>query len=310
MESNQDKDLRELSARTEELLSRLNSLSHNLSEKIKYQPRQTAQDLAVNSPTSPIPEETLLPPETKQTQQIINLTATIPEKQIKPEYYTMPLNTHYLEKQEKSIQTNRQGQHFLSTSRTAIFQEINPEEPVKPVKTSSDSNYFYKPVIQAVSQETKKTKASTPKEESLKPSAIFSNDYIPKEPSLTPSSSSQSNKLERTQEVAEQIAAKNKEIKDRLQKYAKRLHISHKGDILRLFALTVPLFALGTAIGLVNAFNVQEIAQGVAIYSICLFIGIFASAGAFRLIEVSELMRWIHNQILSIQTSLDETKTN
>jgi hypothetical protein len=367
MEPNQEKDLRELSSRTEELLSRLNNLSNNLSEKIKHPPMQVPQ-------ASPNPPSQESEPNAKLAEpnheQIINVQEPEPVQQPKQEYYSMPLNTHYLEKNERRIQTtNELGQHFMSTSSTSIFRGINPQEnifdfssqqlpdfnksidtksnntayqqpyqapqphqsfnnhqpaatepnhtppPQNPASTANTSNatapHFYNPVMQTSNyQKQQETKPAPKPQEPLQPSAVFPGEHQAQTQRGPASQAYKANHNERTQEVANQIAQQNKEIKDRLQKYSNRLQISYKGDVLRLFALTVPLFALGAAMGIVNALGIQEFAQAVAIHSICLFLGIFASVGAFRLIEISELMRWIHNQILFIQAALDEKQTS
>ena len=360
MDPNQEEDLKKLSLRTEEVLSRLNDLSNSLSFQIK------------NNQSPPLNSIGIIPPDPKaglsleKTQppnlglgQFVNNSYESPEAN----YYALPINTHYLEKSEKSIKTTGSGQQFLSTSSTSIFTEVhnNPDpesfvpleprqtepinvprqgEPIsmpwqgdqtsmprqaKPVyKSPIEENFqpnisppivekpnyqaqgFYAPTIPTAPPPRPEVQAPsfapTPPaadQSSLQPSAIFSTGQEP---------TRRANPQGRTKEIADQIAAHNKEIKDRLQKYSNRMQISSKGDILRLFALAAPFFALGAAIGIVNALEITEFAKISAIYCVGLFVGIFLSAIALRIVEISELTRWAHNQILFIQSTLDEEK--
>lgn len=326
MDPNQEEDLKKLSLRTEELLSRLNDLSNSLSVQIKnnQSPHVAASENKVALPPN-APEKSY-----NSSEQIIQRPPIEFAAEQRPlfesNYYSLPINTHYLEKREKSIKTTGSGQQFLTTSSTSIFTEVQNKQPEaeafipveqpthhhKPPETPiipSQTQAYYAPTIPNTPPpprtETQipnfppNTSSLKAEQIPLQPSAVFSVDQSP---------TRRANPQGRTQEIADQIAAHNKEIKDRLQKYSNRVQISSKGDVLRLFALAAPLFALGAAIGIVNALEITEFSQIIAIYCIGLFLGIFLSAIALRIVEISELVRWAHNQILFMQSKLDEEK--
>ncbi len=330
MDPSQEEDLKKLSSRTEELLSRLNDLSNTLNSQLKNQPAAPpAPPVATNKPaknSEPLP------------------TVEVPQRN----YFSIPINTHYLEKHEKSIKTTGSGQQFMTTS-TSIFTEQHSVENVNPtpqplaketetfVPAHFDENFFrpapqpeakreippQAPVQQTQAHYTPQAHQhhAMPEPElphfqqnladPLQPAAVFSPDQAQTRRAPAPVGNSKKyDKDTRTQEIADKIAAQNKELKDRLQKYSNNLQVNAKGDILKFFAYVAPVFALLAAIGIVNALGIQadDFPKISAIFCTCLFLGIFFSIIALRLVEISELMRWAHNQILFIQSTLDEQR--
>ena len=377
MDPNQDEELKKLSSRTEELLNRLNELSSNLNTQLKSQP--------VQAPKAVVPNPQPSPPAAPSSQ----LPQTPPEA---TNYYTLPINTQYLEKREKRIKTTGLGSSFLTSTsifteqhhfqgpiqnpsenlipaknlntpsetafpgtfpedvqQTSIFSEPASSTPLaqghhpyqpyqphpegeakpthRPFKTSNIYNpvHFPKPSESVLHDErNRSTMEETNSSPSgpLKPAAIFSyddqektkraaqpyrarmayrEDEIKKSPE--PEAQNKSSDL-RTQELANQIAAKNKEIKDRLHKYSSRVQVSSQVDNLKLFAWLVLVFSPIVPITLIK----DDFLLAFACSTLALFFGIFFSMMALRLVEISELVRWAHNQILNIQKGLDETK--
>lgn len=156
------------------------------------------------------------------------------------------------------------------------------------------------------------TNKQEPEDDSLEPAVVFSSDEQQtkrSQQSFKPNNfqhkSVEQNFTEidaRTKEIADELAAKNKEIKDRLNKYSKRVNVSSQVDNLKLFAWLVLLFSPAIPIAVIK----DDFILALGCSSLALFFGIFFSMMALRLVEISELVRWAHNQILHIQTSVDE----
>lgn len=155
-----------------------------------------------------------------------------------------------------------------------------------------------------------------PQDDSLQPAAIFSYDQEKTKRAAQPRSKRTTEQAiyatdntfdsnSRANELANQIAAKNKEIKDRLHKYSSRVQVSSQVDNLKLFAWLVLIFSPIVPITLIK----DDFLLAFACSTLALFFGIFFCMMALRLVEVSELVRWAHNQILTIQSNADEQKS-
>jgi hypothetical protein len=99
----------------------------------------------------------------------------------------------------------------------------------------------------------------------------------------------------------------NREFRNNMVKYANQnySHLNKDKEVFRLFALAAPVFALAIPFATINLFSLSWI-ESLAICSIALFFGLFISIIAWRLVEISELVRWEHGQIMVIQSILDE----
>jgi hypothetical protein len=366
MDPNQEEDLKKLSYRTEELLSRLNDLSSTLNSQLKSAPSHPAQSQSAQNPPAP------------------PIDISPKQEQNPNSFYSIPINTHYLEKRERTIKSSGSGQHFLTTS-TSIFTEqhhIAPpggQPPENFVPASLDPAYFTPalPSPQSPVEESalhashtahddfENVKEPTPSfgrkklnfdfgtnfdpvparaetnfsgrfaqqgptikptadeyetdAEPLQPSAIFAIDQgqTKRAPQNRRNSSEEPKRFEakpqarpNSHRITDKLEAQNRELKERLQKYSNRIQISSNGDILKFFAFVAPFFLLGGAIGIINALGIPiyDLPKIFAICSIMVFLGIFFSAMALRLVEISELVRWAHNEILHMQSILDEQK--
>ncbi|MFN5539951.1 MAG: hypothetical protein ACK481_07840 [Candidatus Melainabacteria bacterium] len=99
----------------------------------------------------------------------------------------------------------------------------------------------------------------------------------------------------------------NREFRNSMVKYANQnhSHLNKDKEVFRWFAVAAPIFALAIPFATINFFSLSWIAS-LAICSIALFFGLFISIIAWRLVEISELVRWEHGQIMVIQSILNE----
>jgi hypothetical protein len=394
MDPSQEEDLKKLSNRTEELLSRLNDLSSTLNNQFKSQvppPNQPTSEVVAQSGNA-MPPDLII----KKDQEKITDSRNL---------YSIPINTHYLEKSEKSIKTTDAGQHFMTTSSTSIFTEhqflpnseektstpLSNESFVPAQFPSQPQEQFHVPQSQAqnpfnsipakpkenfqpaqepshqvnqdasflnnLHQATRRVqpKPSQPSEEAkpgskyfqrahnqfspsptdylqsrpglkqeeayypvsaladpLQPSAIFSADQAQtrRAPIGRKVTEDYKPEVKPSNRVVERLSNQSKDLQDRLKKYSNKVSITENGDVLRLFAIAAPFFSFFGAVGIINALgiSIDDFPKMTSICCICLFLGIFLSVIAMRIVEMSELLRWAHNQILSIQSVLDEQK--
>ncbi|MDX1919300.1 MAG: hypothetical protein SFU25_01035 [Candidatus Caenarcaniphilales bacterium] len=140
--------------------------------------------------------------------------------------------------------------------------------------------------------------------ERLQPAAIFSSDQkqTKRAPQRKPINETFNEIDYRTKEIADQLAEKNREIKSRLNKYSKRLQVNGQTDNLRLFAWLILAFSPFVPMALIK----DDLILTVACSSLALFFGIFFCMLALRVVEISELVRWAHNQILLLQSKVEE----
>jgi hypothetical protein len=110
----------------------------------------------------------------------------------------------------------------------------------------------------------------------------------------------------RTKEIADQLAEKNREIKDRLSKYSKRLQIHSNQDNLRYFAWMILLCSPFIPAALIKEDSTLLVACSI----LALIFGMFLCMVALRIVEISELTKWAHNQILHMQEQMDENAKN
>lgn len=140
-------------------------------------------------------------------------------------------------------------------------------------------------------------------EERLQPAAIFSSDQrqTKRAPQRKPIDETFNEVDYRTKEIADQLAEHNREIKSRLNRYSKRLQVNGQTDNLRLFAWLVLFFSPLVPIVLIK----NDLILAIACSSLALFFGIFFFMLALRVAEISELVRWAHNQILLLQSKVE-----
>lgn len=363
----QDEDLKKLSSRTEELLSRLNDLSNNLNTQLKpNNPKPpTTTNMVVNS--SSASGQTLQPVEGTNLYSI-----NVP-----------PLNgkshqSQYLEKREERIQTTENGLGFLTTKKTSIFTEQqhhihspgkkegniptsspvsdfnhisgltntqpNPnsrfelpvfEEYERDLKTENPYNTNQSPPLNQTNKYTEnlyttqtQTQTKAPAQEQQQYQPVNFNNYSKPEIPPVNKTTEEKNILkpaavynprnyrspeteepefdrhERAKQIAEKLNSKNQEIKKRLNKYSSRIHVSSQVDNLKLFGWLI----LGISPFIPAQLIKDDILLIFSCTSLSILLGIFFCMVALRLVEISELTRWAHNQILQIRVDLDEQR--
>ncbi|HEY9886607.1 MAG TPA: hypothetical protein V6C96_05025 [Vampirovibrionales bacterium] len=364
-DSRKNNDLRSLSQRTDELLSRLNELSEGLSTPVASPP--TTSNFSAEPPISQtkfVEEPKLSHPTKKDADQPIYQGATednIPDEKI----YSLPVNKRFLEKTEKRIERTEEGNSYITKSSTSIFREehhihnsSNKSETLplpsndefdisdghkknvedylsRATQFSAESNNkseTYTPVAfpaKADEQVLRKepeykrnaTRANHPEFNSFqdilkkdtdkrkkpyrdsedinqKSARILShNQAAPKKVSF---SKLPSDKEEKVHKIAEQISDQNKAFKEKLERYSSKLKQNEKGDLLRDYAWIILLASLVVPAPLFF----QDRLMFLAFTCLSFFLGIFFFIMAMRIVEISELIRWISSQMLVIQEKL------
>ena len=349
----QDEDLKKLSSRTEELLSRLNDLSNNLNTQLKTNNPKPPTNMVVNA--VPNSGQTLQPVEGTNLYSI-----NVPPLSGKSH------QSQYLEKREERIQTTENGLGFLTTKKTSIFTEQHhihsPSQPEEnPIISSSISGLtntqpnpasrFELPVFEEYERDLKpekppsqplnqtnkyaknlysaQTKPITPAQEPqqqyqpvnfnnyskpeippvnkqteekniLKPAAVY-NPHNYRNPEAE---EAEFDRHERAKQIAEKLNSKNQEIKKRLNKYSSRVHVSSQVDNLKAFGWLILVISPFIPAQLIK----DDFLLVLSCTSLSILLGIFFCMVALRLVEISELTRWAHNQILQIRTDLDEQR--
>jgi hypothetical protein len=335
MEQSKEEDLKKLSERTEELLTRLNDLSSTLNTQLKSPGSSMTKPKPITNTDTQANSEKLI------TANGSN-------------YYSIPVNTQFLEKREQHTQTQTSN-GFMTTKRTAIFTEQHHvqspnQETVQPFQIEGSEHFEeLAPPVPSSESETNIAKAfinqerPSPARKNTAPRQQVPNtqfqtvnfDSIAKpykkhqappkkkpEPSFEAFQHSQQSNYEpigqtqysdaitdaeaKTYEIANKLAAQNKEIKDRLSKYSTRINIGSQMDNLKLFAWLVLIFSPIAPFAVIK----DDFLLAIGCSCLALFFGIFFCMMALRLVEVSELVRWAHNQVVQLETKIDEIKNN
>ncbi|MDJ0625111.1 MAG: hypothetical protein QNJ31_01940 [Candidatus Caenarcaniphilales bacterium] len=214
----------------------------------------------------------------------------------------------------KNLKMKESLKEAIEEAKTKVISSRNPKYKISKSFGKPDSSEEIHEKVKDKIYKTEDSHKFPEKEswvnldESLKPAAIFSttNDENKKNVHGFQSYKSVDRNFSeidaRTKEIADELAAKNKEIKDRLSKYSKRVQVSSQIDNLKLFAWLVLLFSPAIPLAVIK----DDFILAIGCSSLALFFGIFFSMMALRLVEVSELVRWAHNQILHMQSSVEE----
>ncbi|MDX1919004.1 MAG: hypothetical protein SFT81_07720 [Candidatus Caenarcaniphilales bacterium] len=327
MDPSQDEELRRLSQRTEELLSRLDTLSQSLSDQLE------------NNPAGYLPSQT-------QNAEPVQYPAL---RNPTPYNAPIPINRHYLEKQEHSY-TVPAGQSYMTTKKTAIITEHQQHYPSShqgappqpPPQTNNDfvtarfdGHNFHpgaNPNPIPISPEFTEFAASTPNfapsprqtesnfearpmtgygeqshhgghgAEPLRPSAVFSQSgpymNVTRRHNIAEAPRSDT-RLPQEPAIPDFMLSPA----ERPQIYTTRLKNANPlqlNDLLKWFAFAVPFFALAVPLSLIRG----NPAVTIAFSCISFFFGLFFSFLAFRLIEITSQVKWANSQIVEINEKL------